>query len=329
MNVKKLLWQAASASSRRALPILSFPAAKRLGITVEEMVKSAEHQAAAMTLIATETDTPAAISPMDLSVEAEAFGAAVRFFPDEVPAVTGRLITCAAEADGLAVPSLAAGRIPLYIEGVALAKAQIKDKPVLAGMIGPYSLAGRLMDVTEIIYSCFDEPETVHTVLKKVTAFLISYGQAMKKAGADGVMMAEPLAGLLGADMAEEFSHRYVKEIVSTLQEEGFSVIYHNCGNSVGGMLDSVFALGADAYHFGNALNMETVLKSAPADALCMGNVDPVAKLANGTPETVNEAVRDLIDRLGSYQNFVLSSGCDIPAHAPWENLQAFFSAVS
>lgn len=328
MNVRELLWNAATSNAHPALPILSFPAAQKLGVTVEEMVKDCELQARAMSCIAAETETLAAVSLMDLSVEAEAFGASVRFFHDEVPAVTGQLVSDEDEADALTIPSLDAGRIRTCVEGVRRAKERITDKPVLAGTIGPYSLAGRLMDVTEIMYICFDEPNTVHTVLKKATAFLISYGQAMKDAGADGIMMAEPLAGLLNPDMAEEFSHCYVKEIVKALQDENFSVIYHNCGNSVASMLDGIFAIGADGYHFGNAVDMEAVLKAAPADALCMGNVDPASQFVQGTPETMSTAVQDLLDRCGSYKNFVLSSGCDIPAHANWDNIQAFFSAA-
>ena len=192
-----MLWQEARAEKKRALPILSFPATQKMGVTVEELVKSAPLQAEAMALIARETNTLAAISLMDLSVEAEAFGANVRFSADEIPAVVGQLVSDDDEADALKVPGLDAGRIGIFVDAVKLAREKITDKPLLAGMIGPYSLAGRLMDVTEIMYTCYDEPETVHKVLEKATQFLISYGSAMKKAGADGVMMAEPLAGIL------------------------------------------------------------------------------------------------------------------------------------
>lgn len=34
-------------------------------------------------------------------------------------------------------------------------------------------------------------------------------------------------------------------------------------------------------------------------------------------------------DLCGKYPNFVISSGCDIPAAAKWENIDAYFSAVS
>ena len=328
MDIRALLWAEARAEKKRALPILSFPATQKMGVTVEELVKSAPLQAEAMALIARETNTLAAISLMDLSVEAEAFGAQVRFSAEEIPAIIGQLVSDEDEADALEVPGLDAGRIGIFVDAVKLAREKITDKSLLAGMIGPYSLAGRLMDVTEIMYTCYDEPETVHKVLEKATQFLISYGAAMKEAGADGVMMAEPLAGILSPDMAEEFSMPYVKRIIEALQTDDFAVIYHICGNSVPSMLEGIFEQGAAAYHFGNAVDMGAVMKAAPADVLCMGNIDPASQFANGTPESMTAAVKDLMDRCGQYSNFVPSSGCDIPAHSRWENIEAFFKAL-
>lgn len=329
MNIRKLLWDTACAENKQALPILSFPAAQKLGVTVEELVKSAGLQAQAMALIARETPTLAAISLMDLSVEAEAFGAQVRFTTDEVPAIIGQLVSDEDEANALEVPDLTAGRAPLCVEAVRQARDAIHDKPLMAGMIGPYSLAGRLCDVTEIMYLCYDEPETVHIVLDKVTQYLIRYGQAMKAAGADGVMIAEPLAGILSPDMAAEFSMPYVRRIIAALQDEDFAVVYHNCGNAVPAMLEDIYALGAAAYHFGNAVDMEQILKNTPADILVMGNIDPAGEFAGGTVASITTATRELMEKCGRYQNFVPSSGCDIPAHAKWENIHAFFAALN
>ena len=233
MNLKSYLYSAANAEKKRALPILSFPASQKLGVSVGELVKDSALQAKAIETVAKETDTLAAVSLMDLSVEAEAFGAEVRFSDNEVPVILGQLVSDEDEANALEVPSLDCGRARVCAEGIRLAKERIEDKPVLAGMIGPYSLAGRLMDVTEIMYLCFDEPDTVHTVLKKSTEYLISYGKLLKESGADGIMMAEPLAGILSPAMAEEFSIPYVKEIIDALQDDEFAVIYHNCGNAV------------------------------------------------------------------------------------------------
>lgn len=328
MNVKAYLWEAAQGKYERALPILSFPAVQRLHVTVDQLVHSAQLQAQAMKTIIDETDSLAAVSLMDLSVEAEAFGASVRFSADEVPAVVGQLISDEEGADALAVPGLDAGRIPLCIEAVKAACEMIGDRPVLAGMIGPFSLTGRLFDVTEVMYACYDEPEAVHKALAKATDFLIAYGDAFKAVGAGGVVMAEPLAGILSPDMMQEFSAPYVKRIIDALQTEDFAVIYHNCGNAANRMLDEIFAQGAAAYHFGNAVDMLEVLQKAPKDALCMGNVDPSSQFAQGTPESIEQASIELMKKCADYPNFLLSSGCDIPAHSKWENIHAFFGAL-
>lgn len=204
----------------------------------------------------------------------------------------------------------------------------IEDRPVFAGIIGPYSLAGRLLDVTEIMFYCYDEPEMVQQLLDKVTEFLIAYGQAYKEAGADGIVMAEPLAGLLSPALAEEFSAPYVKRIVEALQTDDFLVIYHNCGNSTIQMIDSILDTGAAAYHFGNAINMAEMMTHIPPDTIAMGNVDPAGQFRNGTPESIREETWAIMEACCKYPNFVISSGCDIPPLSKWENIDAFFEAV-
>ena len=59
-----------------------------------------------------------------------------------------------------------------------------------------------------------------------------------------------------------------------------------------------------------------------------MGNVDPASQFANGTPESMTQATRYLMERCGHFGNFIPSSGCDIPAHSSWENIKAFFEAL-
>lgn len=328
MNVAKLLRDAAGKSPKGALPVLSFPAVQKMGITVRELVESSAQQARAMKIVADEVPALASVSLMDLSVEAQAFGASVRFSDHEVPTIIGQLVSDADSAEALAVPAVGDGRTGVCVEAIRLAKQQITDRPVLAGVIGPYSLAGRLCDVTEVMFLCYDEPDMVHTVLRKATDFLIRYCLAFRDAGADGVVMAEPLAGLLSPDLSAEFSIPYVRQIIEAVQTDSFAVVYHNCGNAVIQMLDQIFSLNAAAYHFGNAVSMRDVLNAAPKTALCMGNIDPAAQFAEGTPESIAQATRALMRTCGSEPNFLPSSGCDIPPHASWENIHAFFHAL-
>lgn len=328
MNIEAYLWEKARDTKRSAMPVLSFPAVQKLGITVTQLVKESDLQAKAIELVAKKTPSIAAVSFMDLSVEAEAFGSNVRFSDDEIPTIIGSLINSEEEANALTLPPLGAGRTGTYVDAIAKTKKVVTDRPVLAGITGPFTLAGRLFDVNEIMFQCYDKPEPAHTVLEKVTQFLISYGKAFREAGADGLFIAEPLAGLLSPEMESEFSSPYLKKIIDALKDEEFAVIYHNCGSSVIKMLPQIFALGATAYHFGNAVDMREVMKGAPEDALCMGNLDPAGLFAGESTSAIHQETLALLNALEGYKNFILSSGCDIPPHAKWENIEAFFSAL-
>ena len=328
INMKKWLEDMRLSPTKKALPILSFPAVQLLGISVSELISDSEMQAQGMKLVAERTDAAASVSLMDLSVEAECFGAQTKFSESEVPTVIGRLVTTEEDADALKVPKVGAARSGLYIDAIKKASEIINDRPVLAGIIGPFSLAARLCDVTEIMMDCYDEPEKIHTVLEKVTEFLCEYCKAFKDAGANGVVMAEPVAGLLSPALAEEFSEPYVKKIFDSVKSDDFVVIYHNCGNNTVRMIDSILATEADAYHFGNSIDMAEMMTHIPEDTVAMGNVDPAAQFRNGTPDSIREETLEIMEKCCKYPNFVISSGCDIPPMSKWENIDAFFSAV-
>lgn len=323
-----LQWIASLPALRKPMPILSFPSTSLLGVSVRQLTHDAGLQAKGIAQIAARTDAAAAVTTMDLSVEAEAFGCAVRDFDDEVPTVVGALVTDEDEAAALAVPKVGDARTGLYVEAARKAKALVADRPVLAGMIGPFSLAGRLMDVSEALANCIAEPDFVHILLRKTTDFLTAYARAYKEAGLDGLVMAEPLSGLLSPALEAEFSAPYVKEIVSAVQEDLFGVIYHNCGPNTPHMLPSLAGNGAAAYHFGDAVDLAEILAKWPSDKPVCGNVSPSAQFLNGTPETMREATLKVLGACAGDPRFVLSSGCDIPPRSPWANIDAFFQSA-
>lgn len=326
-NMKQWVTDYLNAPAKKAIPILSFPGVQLIGHTVEELVKDGHLQALCMKAVADRYDAGAAVSLMDLSVEAEAFGAEVLYSRDEVPTMHGALLEGMEDAEALAVPKVGAGRTAECVKGIKEAKELITDRPVLAGIIGPYSLAGRLLDMTEIMILCYEEPELVELVLEKVTGFLIEYANAFKEAGADGIVMAEPAAGLLSPGLMEEFSNPYVQKIKEAVESDDFLFVYHNCGN-ITPLMDKISDIKARVYSVGNAINMEDALKNLPEDSMIIGNIDPAGVLRNGTTEIIRQETEELLKRCSSYQNFVISSGCDIPPATPLENIDAFFEAV-
>ncbi|NLD26190.1 MAG: methyltransferase, partial [Acholeplasmataceae bacterium] len=309
------------------MPILSFPAIQKLGITVSELLYSADYQAQAIKLIASDYPVSASVSLMDLSVEAEVFGALVKYYENEVPTVAQRLLKDAKDVEELEIPEVGQKRDSIYLNTISKAKALLDAKPVFAGMIGPFSLAGRLFGMTEIMIEAYEDPDLVHKLMDKISIYLTSYAKELKKQGADGLIVAEPAAGLLSPNLCSEFSSAYLKKIFSEINDQDFILIYHNCGNVIP-LYESITDLDADVYHFGNSIDIEKMLMLMPEDKLVMGNIDPSMQFRHGTPESIAEATRALLERCSKYPNFVISSGCDIPAISDWKNIEAYFSTI-
>ena len=328
MDMKKWKKDVLASPQKKAAPILSFPCVQLMGITVERLISDSALQAEGMKKIAERTDSLFSLSMMDLSVEAEAFGSEIRKSDSEVPTVIGRILETAEDADKLKIPDVRSGRTGLYIKAIENVVKEIEGRPVLAGVIGPFSLAGRLMDMTEIMVNCYEDPDMVNKTLEKASEFIAQYILEFKKAGAHGVDIAEPAAGLLSPGLVEEFSSRYVKQIVDRVKDDNFLFVYHNCGPNTPFMLPSLLGIGADAYHFGDAVTMAQILEEMPADVLVLGNVSPSAEFRNGTPQSIYTVTTEILRECSKHNNFIISSGCDIPPMSPWDNIDSFFKAV-
>ena len=327
-NMKQWIEDLKNEPKKKPLPVLSFPGIQLMGITVRELISSSELQARCMKAVADRVDSAASVSFMDLSVEAECFGSTIRVSDDEVPTVIGSIVKDEDDADALQVPEVGSGRTQIYVDAIGKAVELIQDRPVLAGVIGPFSLAGRLLDVSEAMIYCYDDPDMVHVVLEKVSRFITKYILAFKAAGANGVVMAEPLAGLLSPALAEEFSAEYVKKIIDQVQDDEFIVVYHNCGNCTIQQIDSILETGSPILHFGNAIDIKEMMTHIPPHIIGAGNVDPAGEFKNGTVESITAATKKVLEDCKEYKNFVISSGCDIPPMSRWENIDAFFETV-
>ena len=314
-------------SKRVAVPVMTHPGIELTGHRVIEAVTDGRVHYEAIRYLADHYPSFATSTIMDLTVEAEAFGCQINFPEDEVPSVVGRLVSDADSVAALQVPDLQAGRVPEYLKAVRLAVEHITDRPVLAGCIGPFSLAGRLYDMSEIMMLIYINPDAANTLLRKCSDFITRYCMALKATGVNGVVMAEPAAGLLSNEDCLQYSSLFVKEIIEKVQDDHFAVVLHNCGNT-GNCTQAMVYTGAAAYHFGNKIKMEEALKEVPADALAMGNLDPVSLFKMAGPESMKEATLQLLETTRAYPNFVLSSGCDIPPHTSSVNIDAFYTAL-
>jgi len=316
-----------ASDKRLAMPIITYPGLALTGNTVLEFVKSGKKQFECIRALAEKYDSIAAVTVMDLSAEAECFGSQVRFSENEIPTVIGKIVSDEESISALAVPKPGAFRTAEYLISTELAASAIADRPVFGGMIGPFSLAGRLFDITEIMMEMMLEPEMIKALVAKAAEFLQAYAQAFKDAGANGIIVAEPAAGLLSPEKSAEFSYEYLKKIIAAVQDDSFIFILHNCGNTKN-QVKFMQSTGARGLHFGNAVDMTLILPQVRSDMLAFGNIDPVKVIKLGSPNDVRRSVRELLDKTAEYPNFVLSTGCDTPPASPLENIDAFFESV-
>lgn len=327
INMKEWIASVIAAEERIAIPIMTHSGIELIGRNVRDAVTNGQVHYEAIKALADKYPSAASSVIMDLTVEAEAFGAEISFSDSEVPSVVGHLVSSIEEIEQLEIPLLDKGRIPEYIKANRLV-AEKASKPVLSGCIGPYSLAGRLYDMSEIMMAIYIEPDNMKTLLLKCTEFITNYCLALKAAGANGVLIAEPAAGLLSNEACLEFSSVYVKKIVEKVQDDDFAVILHNCGN-VGQCTEAMVYTGAAGYHFGNSINLVDALEHCPADALVMGNIDPVSIMKMASAQEVYDTTMNLLQATGSYANYVLSTGCDTPPEIPFESIDMFYKALA
>ncbi len=311
-----------------AIPIMTHPGIELIGKTVKDAVTDGQVHYEAIKILNDKYPSAAATVIMDLTVEAEAFGAEIVFPENEVPAVTGRLLADDAAIDALQIPDLNKGRVQEYLKANKLSAENINDRPVLGGCIGPYSLAGRLFDMSEMMMLPYINPDAAKKLLEKCNKFIMEYCRALKATGVNGVVIAEPAAGLMSNEDCEQYSSVYVKQIVDELQDDSFAIILHNCGNT-GHCTPAMVYTGSMGYHFGNKIDMKEAAKEVPADALAMGNLDPVSVFKMSSAKKVRQETLDLLEKMKDFPNFVLSSGCDTPPESPLANVDAFYEALN
>lgn len=143
MNMYQWIEDLKNAKVKKSMPILSFSRhAAHRGDQVRDVCTNSDLQADMMKAVADRAPTLAAVGLMDLSVEAECFGSNVVKNPDDIPTIHDPLITDLSQVENLKVPEVGAARSGLYIEGIEKLLKRVTDRPVFAGCVGPFSLAG-------------------------------------------------------------------------------------------------------------------------------------------------------------------------------------------
>ncbi|MCD6576852.1 MAG: uroporphyrinogen decarboxylase family protein [Anaerolineaceae bacterium] len=267
------------------------------------------------------------ITAMDLSVEAECFGSDIVFPENGAPQVGNRLVASLSEIERLDVPPVGDYRSKSFFEITEKLLSQDLNKPVIGGIIGPFSLAGRLFGVKEMFQLVLDNELSALSLISKCNQFVIEFARAYQQVGCQGVVISEPSAGLMSPVALSKFSSMFIKKLIRELDSPTFRVIYHNCGARVV-HLDSIFETEASIFHFGEPMDILAALQRNKGNRIISGNLDPVNVFLADKKEFVIKKTTALIHAANNDSSFLIAPGCDLPAETPLENMDAFYSVV-
>lgn len=329
INMQRWAEEIIDAGDVRNLPVLYFPVLNGLSMSVPDSVNDPEKIAAVMKKVIDDyPDTIAAITGMDLTVDAEAFGASVNFSDKQAPNVISHIISNTNEIESLEIPDIHSGRVDVFTQACVKAEALIQDRPIFGGMLGPFSLAANLLDLNTCMLMTIKDKTSLHKLVEKCNQWLINRALEYKKAGANGIFIAEPTAGLLSPKACDEFSSAYIKKLADEVQDDYFFLVLHDCGK-VTKSVESMYNTGCKGFHFGNGVNMTDILPQMGQDVLVFGNLDPSSVFFMGTPDSVYQETMQLLQEMQTYPNFVLSSGCDLAPSVDAANIEAYYRACS
>jgi uroporphyrinogen decarboxylase len=107
----------------------------------------------------------------------------------------------------------------------------------------------------------------------------------------------------------------------------GVPYALHVCGNTKAILADLV-TTGADALELDYKTDVRLAHDLMKDSTVFIGNLDPSAVVALGTPALVEAKSRELIAVFGDTGRFILNAGCAIPATAPEANIRAMVHAA-
>ena len=302
------------------IPLLGAPGIQLSNTTLRENLIDWSIQFNTMRLLI-ERFQPDGIFPfMDLTVEAEALGLKINFPEDENPSVRSHSIKTEEDLEAIKLRYKGiSGRMPVFIKVV---ENIAKNFSIIKGAytIGPFTLAGELMGVSELNMNVILNPELAHKFLEFTTYVIKDYAKALLDAGAETIAVLEPSAVMLSPTQFEDFSGRYFSYLVEELKAQ---LILHICGNTTH-LLKKMSNTGAIGLSLDSLVNLKEASKIVPSNVALIGNLDPVRIFLQSTPEEVAKATRDLVEEMKGAKNFILSSGCDLPVGTPLENIEAF-----
>ncbi len=306
------------------LPITMMFAADRIGVKYGEYTSDYRKLVEGQLRTAEEFDFDYVSCISDPTREAADCGAAIQFFEDQPPAVdeNNALLADKTALARLQVPGpLGGGRMHDRVRAAALFKEKVGGERLIEGWIeGPAAEAADLRGINTLMLDFYDDPAFVRDLFDFILEMELQFARAQIEAGIDLVGVGDAAASLVGPQIYEEFVWPYEKKLFDRLHEMGTRIRLHICGN-IGRILEPIGRLKCDLVDVDYMVSLEDARRQMGPDQVLAGNVDPVAVVRNGTPESVTEAIAAC--HRASGDRYIVAAGCEIVRDTPLENVRA------
>lgn len=213
---------------------------------------------------------------------------------------------------------LSRGRIPELLKAVRILKKELGDDVVIVGgIIGPFTIAGSLLDNVPILKATFRTPEKLRPFLDVGEKAGTALANALIDAGADIISCEDMTASpeLIAPPTYRDYEMEYQKK-----QFDAISVpkILHICGN-VDAIVEYMGQTGAEILSLEPKADTRLARQKCGTRKILMGGVDTATTLFMKDPDTVKEGCLEAIQD-GTQ---ILAPGCAVAPGTSTENLLA------
>jgi [methyl-Co(III) methanol-specific corrinoid protein]:coenzyme M methyltransferase len=215
------------------------------------------------------------------------------------------------------------GRIPLVCEAISLMKKDIGSEVAVGSyVLGPFTLAGQIMELNDLLKLSFKKPDKVGKLLDTLAGAIITVAGEYEKAGVDYITVREmgATSDVLSPRVFKGLILPYLMKIFEKLTVPS---VLHICGKTMD-IAPFMMESGARALSIDQKNDVTESRKRLGKDARIFGNYDPYNVLVAGTPELVRETIRKCINDGVS----AVWPGCDIWPTVPAENFNAMMDEV-
>jgi uroporphyrinogen decarboxylase len=199
-----------------------------------------------------------------------------------------RPVRTPADIDKLAVPD-PGKELKYVVDAVALVRRELHGRVPLIGFAGsPWTVATYMVEgggsktFGHIKRMMYESPRELHRLLEVLAKATILYLNAQIAAGAQAVMLFDTWGGVLTPSQYEEFSLRYMEQVIDALtrKAEGRRVPSIVFTKGAGAWLAKIAAIGCDAVGVDWTTDLKDARAAVGGRVAVQGNLDPSALFA-------------------------------------------------